>query len=205
MYGSLYNDLLTGNPAGGSQLLGNDGNDTLVSQGSGDTLTGGNGGDIFTFNNPTATGSVITDFHSDVDGIDLRPVLSAMNYQGSNAYADGHITTAAVTGGVAISGVADRPSGRRAPARRRPRRDGAAALGLHALTSPERVTAARRSMVTMLSLLPGAHYLHLIWMSMTRAAGDRRYSATVSPEPPSSAGKSFSLGSPSFIGSTVSA
>ena len=28
---------------------------------------------------------------------------------------------------------------------------------------------------------------------------------TATPEPPSSAGKSFSLGSPSFIGSTVSA
>src|ERR1700724_143348 len=31
------------------------------------------------------------------------------------------------------------------------------------------------------------------------------YSATVSPEPPNSAGKSFSLGRPSFIRSTVSA
>ena len=31
------------------------------------------------------------------------------------------------------------------------------------------------------------------------------HSDTVSPEPPSSAGKSFSLGSPSFIGRTVSA
>ena len=30
------------------------------------------------------------------------------------------------------------------------------------------------------------------------------YSATISPDPPSSAGKSFSLGSPSRIGSTVS-
>src|SRR6476619_4688345 len=31
-----------------------------------------------------------------------------------------------------------------------------------------------------------------------------RYSGTATPEPPSSAGKSFSLGRPSFIGSTVS-
>jgi hypothetical protein len=36
-----------------------------------------------------------------------------------------------------------------------------------------------------------------------RSAGG--YSGTDSPEPPNSAGKSFSLGSPSFIGSTVSA
>jgi len=33
----------------------------------------------------------------------------------------------------------------------------------------------------------------------------RVYSGTAMPDPPSSAGKSFSLGSPSFIGSTVSA
>src|SRR5258708_36135626 len=32
-----------------------------------------------------------------------------------------------------------------------------------------------------------------------------RYSGMATPEPPSSAGKSFSLGRPSFIGSTVSA
>jgi hypothetical protein len=31
------------------------------------------------------------------------------------------------------------------------------------------------------------------------------YSGTTSPEPPSSAGKSFSLGRPSFMGRTVSA
>ncbi len=39
------------------------------------------------------------------------------------------------------------------------------------------------------------------------AAGDAAaaYSATISPEPPNSAGKSFSLGSPSRIGRTVSA
>ena len=31
----------------------------------------------------------------------------------------------------------------------------------------------------------------------------RNYSGTASPDPPSSAGKSFIFGSPSFIGSTV--
>jgi hypothetical protein len=38
---------------------------------------------------------------------------------------------------------------------------------------------------------------------VTRKRRAPRYSATASPEPPSSAGKSLSLGSPSFIGSTV--
>ena len=33
----------------------------------------------------------------------------------------------------------------------------------------------------------------------------RAYSGSIVPDPPSSAGKSFSFGSPSFIGSTVSA
>ena len=37
----------------------------------------------------------------------------------------------------------------------------------------------------------------------TLDSGSRRYSASVSPEPPSSAGKSLSLGRPSLIGSTV--
>lgn len=38
-----------------------------------------------------------------------------------------------------------------------------------------------------------------------RSRSGSPYSGTVSPEPPNSAGKSFSLGSPSRIGSTVSA
>ena len=33
----------------------------------------------------------------------------------------------------------------------------------------------------------------------------RAYSGSIVPDPPSSAGKSFSFGSPSFIGTTVSA
>ena len=36
-------------------------------------------------------------------------------------------------------------------------------------------------------------------------SGPSYYSGTVSPDPPKSAGKSFILGNPSFIGSTVSA
>ena len=43
------------------------------------------------------------------------------------------------------------------------------------------------------------------WLREARRARRASYSGTVSPEPPNSAGKSLSLGSPSFIGSTVSA
>jgi hypothetical protein len=45
--------------------------------------------------------------------------------------------------------------------------------------------------------------IHSAKPEAARSAGG--HSATDSPEPPNSAGKSFSLGSPSFIGSTVSA
>ena len=40
---------------------------------------------------------------------------------------------------------------------------------------------------------------------MSLGGGDRRYSAMVSPVPPTAVGKSLSFGSPSFIGSTASA
>src|SRR5471032_781053 len=69
--GSAYNDSITGGSQGSETLIGNGGNDTLVSQGSNDLLTGDTGGDVFTFASATATGSVITDFQSTTDGIDL--------------------------------------------------------------------------------------------------------------------------------------
>jgi Ca2+-binding RTX toxin-like protein len=100
--GSMFNDTLSGGTGGGALLMGNDGNDILTSQGANDTLIGGNGGDIFTFTTPAAGGSVITDFGSSTDGIDLRPLLAAMHYQGADPFADGHVTTAAVAGGTAI-------------------------------------------------------------------------------------------------------
>src|SRR5260221_304921 len=105
--GSAFNDLVTGSPAGGDALFGNAGNDTLVSTGSRDTLTGGAGGDVFSFASATATGSVITDFQSTTDGIDLRPVLAALNYQGADPLGDGTISFASVAGGTAIMLSAD--------------------------------------------------------------------------------------------------
>ncbi|MEJ0068164.1 MAG: hypothetical protein WDO24_04890 [Pseudomonadota bacterium] len=105
--GSAFNDLLTGSSLGGTVFVGNAGNDTLMSQGSQDTLTGGAGGDVFTFTSATATGSVITDFQSDTDGIDLRPVLAAINYHGTNPLGDGTISFASVAGGTAIMLSAD--------------------------------------------------------------------------------------------------
>src|SRR5580704_14034330 len=48
-------------------------------------------------------------------------------------------------------------------------------------------------------------HLRQMWPRRSSLAGEEGfYSGTAIPDPPSSAGKSFSLGSPSFIGSTVS-
>ncbi|MEJ0068163.1 MAG: hypothetical protein WDO24_04885 [Pseudomonadota bacterium] len=105
--GTALNDLLSDTATGSTALIGNAGNDTLVSQGSHDTLTGGMGGDVFTFASATATGSVITDFQSDTDGIDLRPVLAAINYHGADPLSDGTISFASVAGGTAIMLSAD--------------------------------------------------------------------------------------------------
>src|SRR5205814_1589460 len=82
--GSAYSDTLIGRTAGGGVLIGNAGNDTIVSTGSADTMTGGTGGDVFAFASATATGSLITDFESTTDSIDLRPVLAAISYQGGD-------------------------------------------------------------------------------------------------------------------------
>jgi serralysin len=105
--GSPFSDQLTSNPADGNLLVGNNGNDTLISTGPADTMTGGAGGDVFAFANPNATGSVITDFQSNTDNIDLRPVLTAMGWHGTDPLSDGTVSFVAVSGGTAIMLSAD--------------------------------------------------------------------------------------------------
>ena len=92
-----------------SKLIGDAGNDTLVSVGGADTLTGGAGADTFRFEATPKKAAMITDFVRGQDKLDLSALLDA--YQGNNPVADGWVKmetspAGAVTVSVDIDGAA---------------------------------------------------------------------------------------------------
>ena len=87
---------LIGNSAA-NVIYGNNGNDVLNGGGGDDklvigtghnVLTGGTGHDTFVFSSPRDRANVVTDFSTGQDVLDLRPLLKAMHYGGSDPVAD---------------------------------------------------------------------------------------------------------------------
>jgi beta-glucanase (GH16 family) len=96
---------LTGN-SGNNVIHGGNGSDTLIAGAGNDklvvgtganVLTGGTGDDSFVFSSPHDHGNVITDFAPNDDLLDLRPLMKAINYSGSNPVAD-HVLSFASDG-----------------------------------------------------------------------------------------------------------
>ena len=84
-----------------SKLIGDAGNDTLVSVGGVDTMTGGAGADMFRFDAMPSKTATITDFVQGTDKLDFRTLLDA--YQGRNPLADGWMKVeASPTGAVTV-------------------------------------------------------------------------------------------------------
>jgi Ca2+-binding RTX toxin-like protein len=81
------NNIITASPTGNDSINAGAGNDIVVAGNGADVMTGGSGHDIFVFQTIGA-GSKITDFHVGEDLLDLRSLLKASGYSGSNPVAD---------------------------------------------------------------------------------------------------------------------
>jgi len=88
--GGAGNDTLRGG-TGNDTLIGGLGNDILIGGLGNDTLTGGGGSDSFVFNLFTERTDTITDFNTAQDTLDIRGVLAAAGYAGTNPIADGYV------------------------------------------------------------------------------------------------------------------
>jgi Ca2+-binding RTX toxin-like protein len=100
--GNALNNIIT-STTGNDTLVGGLGNDILAAGTGADRLTGGSGNDIFVFPK-VGVGSTITDFHIGADLIDLRPMMAASAYHGTDPVADHMIAlTSDGNGGSIIS------------------------------------------------------------------------------------------------------
>ncbi|MEQ8956767.1 MAG: S8 family serine peptidase, partial [Coleofasciculus sp. C2-GNP5-27] len=75
----------------GDELTGMAANDSLVTQQDGDKLTKSDSNDPFVYTSLSESGDVITDFQVADDQIVLTEVLESVDYQGSDALADGYV------------------------------------------------------------------------------------------------------------------
>jgi subtilisin-like proprotein convertase family protein len=100
-WGGDGNDTITANGAG-NLIEGGRGNDTLVAGAGADHLWGGPDSDTFVFKAP-GPADTIGDFAVAADYLDLRPLLAAIGYTGSNAAADGWVGFAAAGGDTMVS------------------------------------------------------------------------------------------------------
>jgi beta-glucanase (GH16 family) len=73
---------------GNDTINGGAGNDVIVAGSGSYKLTGGDGKDLFAFTSPVSQNSHVTDFTVGQDMIDLRPLMKAINYAGSDPIAD---------------------------------------------------------------------------------------------------------------------
>jgi predicted extracellular nuclease len=90
--GTAARDVLTGTP----------GDDILVGGGGADRLTGGAGTDLFAYASMRDAGDVLTDFTPGTDLIDLRALLAAAGYSGTDAVAEGWVRFVPVAGGTSL-------------------------------------------------------------------------------------------------------
>ena len=84
--GNALGNLITASNADDT-INGGGGNDIIEAGSGADVLTGGTGDDMFVFSDIGAE-SHITDFHIGEDLLDLRPLMSAAHYAGSDPVAD---------------------------------------------------------------------------------------------------------------------
>ncbi|WP_309087893.1 Calx-beta domain-containing protein [Phenylobacterium sp.] len=78
-------------PGPGSTLTGGAGADTLISSRGQDVLTGAGGADHFTFPAENWAPAQITDFEDGVDKIDIRGMLDAIGYTGTDPFGAGYL------------------------------------------------------------------------------------------------------------------
>lgn len=76
---------------GGANLIGGGGNDTLVGAHGADTMTGGACNDHFVFNELPWAPADIKDFTIGADKIDIKALISASGYTGTDPIADGYV------------------------------------------------------------------------------------------------------------------
>lgn len=89
--GSSYHNILTGNAAANA-LNGLSGNDILIGGQGADILTGGSGNDMLVYRATAEKGDVVKDFTIGQDLVDLRPLMKAIGYGGTDPLAAGIVT-----------------------------------------------------------------------------------------------------------------
>lgn len=92
-------------------LDGSAGDDLITGAGGADLISGGGGADLFVYTSMRDAGDVITDFVPGTDRIDLRALLAAYGYAGSDAVAEGFVRFRSVIGGTGVQVDADGPAG----------------------------------------------------------------------------------------------
>jgi Ca2+-binding RTX toxin-like protein len=85
--GNELNNLITASNTGNDTINGGAGNDIIKAGTGADILTGGAGHDMFVFS-AVGAGSRVTDFNVGEDLLDLRPMMKAAGYAGTDPVAD---------------------------------------------------------------------------------------------------------------------
>ena len=85
--GNELNNLITASNTGNDTINGGAGNNIIKAGTGADVLTGGAGHDMFVFS-AVGAGSRVTDFHAGEDLLDLRPLMKAAGYAGTDPVAD---------------------------------------------------------------------------------------------------------------------
>jgi len=96
---------------GRDTIVGTTGDDIIIGAEGADTLTGNGGSNIYVYRSLRDAGDTVTDFNPLLDVIDLRPLMTALGYAGTDPFADGWARLVAVTGGYELQVDADGPSG----------------------------------------------------------------------------------------------
>jgi uncharacterized protein len=97
--------------AGRNLLNGTPGDDILIGGGGADLIATGDGADLIAYTSMRDAGDVVTDFLPGTDRIDLRTLLAAFGYAGSDAVAEGFVRFQAVIGGTSVQIDTDGPAG----------------------------------------------------------------------------------------------
>ena len=92
-------------------LTGSAGDDILTGGGGADLIAGGAGADLFTYTSMRDAGDVVTDFVPGTDRIDLRALLAAYGYAGTDAVAEGFVRFKLAVGGTSVQIDTDGPAG----------------------------------------------------------------------------------------------